>query len=199
MFARLVTMAVALAFLPGCSFLDGKPMPERLSEEAQARCDYGWEYFVANQPVVEHATLLDTMLMRQVWHRGVDRLYLRSEKQAGDVLVVMETRFERIRPDGDDFSVTLFDTSGRTLRAERFTRQEIEAAIELVGTPSVEDVLPDETPEEYEARMARLAELQARMQRVHEVFPLPPDPNDDDSNEAEPNEAQTNEAEPESE
>lgn len=170
---RFALLVLGCFLLSGCALFGVKPLPQRLSEEGQQRCDYGWRHFVAQCNDVEHTAVLDALLLTQAWHAGVDRLYLRSEKQVGDVLVVMETTFERDLPDDDAFSVTFYDVNGEVLRQERFTSAEIDAAIALYQTSEGE--IENETPEEHEARLVRLAERNARLQRASEVFPAPPE------------------------
>lgn len=174
MASRLTLLALGCVLLPGCALFGVKPMPQRLDEGAQQRCDYGWQHLVAQGDEVEHTDMLDVLLLTQVWHVGVDRLYLRSEKQVGDVRVVMETTFEHDLPDDDAFSVTFYDVNGQVLRQERFTAGEMDEAIALFYQTADGEV-ENETPAEREVRLARVAERDFRLQRAMELFPAPPE------------------------
>jgi hypothetical protein len=65
---------------------------------------------------------------------GVDRLRLVSEKAYAHGRVVMEIDCDRANPEADQFSLTVLDERGRTVRRERYGRQEIEERIELMRT-----------------------------------------------------------------
>lgn len=171
---RLATVMGVLGFLTGCMPTFGVvPMSERLDAERQQRYDYGWDHFVPLAPGAERSAILDTILLTQGWHTSVDRLYLISEKQVGGVVVVMQTRFDRSRPDEDVFSVTLYDQQRDVvLRLEEFTSDEIDEAVALYQTP--EGDIENETPEERAERLARVEEKNARLRRVEELFPQPP-------------------------
>lgn len=174
MTSRIALLLLGCALLPGCALFGVKPIPQRLTAEGQQRYDYGWQHFVAQGNNVEHTAMLDALLLTQAWHAGVDRLHLRSEKQVGDVRVVMETTFERDLPDDDAFSVTFYDARGRVLRQEHFSSGEMDEAIALFyHTPEGE--IENEAPEEHQARLVRLAERESRLQSVSEVFPMPPE------------------------
>lgn len=166
-------LPTALLALAGCTGAGLKPMPERLAPEQQQAHDYGWAHLVALGPQVERTALLDAILTTSSWHSGVDRLYLYSTTWVGRTQVVMETHFDRALPDQDSFTVTFLDEHDRVLRRDAFTPAELDDAICLYMTP--EGDIPDETPEALEIRVARLAEKNARLQRVTEVFPQLPE------------------------
>lgn len=172
---RLAIVSAVLV-LGGCTGLAVKPMPERLAAQQQQAYDYGWQHLTTEQSEVDRTALLDTILVGQLWHQGVDRLQLRSEKQVGDVLVVMETDFDRADPDGDVFVVTFYDAQQRMLRQEAFASEEMDAAVALYMTPDVE--IEGESEAERQERKARLAERDERWARVQQVFPRPPEPSE---------------------
>lgn len=174
MFRQQLALTVVVTALTGCGTFGVKPIPVRLSEAGQQRYEYGWDHLVALGPQVGRTALLDTLLIGQAWHMGVDRLYLRSEKQVGDVRVVMETQFDRALPEDDMFAVTFYDAEDRVERREVFTPAEFDDALALYQTPTGD--VENETPAEREQRLARLAERDARLMRVSEVFPAPPEP-----------------------
>lgn len=171
MVTRLLVGSMLLVSVAGCT-LAVKPMPTRLAAEEQQACDDGWQRLVDAGGELEHTTLLDTVLLMQLWHHGVDRLQLRSEKQVGDALVVMETGFDRADPDGDVFVVTFYDAQQRMIRQEAFASNELDAAVALYMTPEGE--IEGESEAERQERKARLAERDERWARVRQVFPPPP-------------------------
>jgi len=173
---RAGLLVIAATLTTGCAVFGIKPIPVRLSEEDQAHWDVAWEHMVSLGDEVDHTTLLDVLLWKEVWHAGVDHFYLRSEKLVGDVHVVMETRFDRTLPDEDVFIVTFYDLDGRLLRQDYFAPPEMDEAIALYQTPDEDEHVSDETPEQREVRMLRLVEREARMRRLAEVFPLPEEP-----------------------
>jgi hypothetical protein len=171
---RLAAVAGVSALLTGCNAPFGiVPMPQRLDPGQQQRYEYGWDHFVQLAPTVERGAILDTLLFSQGWYTGVDRLYLVSEKQVGDVVVIMQSRFDRSRPDEDLFSVTFYDQKRDVVvRLEEFTPGEMQEAYDLYLTPEGESEC--ESPEARAERMARLEEKNARLRRVEELFPQPP-------------------------
>jgi hypothetical protein len=172
---RFAIVSAVLA-LGGCTGLAVKPMPERLAAEEQQAYDYGWQHLTTMQSEVDRTALLDTILVGKLWHQGVDRLQLRSEKQVGDVLVVMETDFDRADPEGDVFVVSFYDTQQRVLRQEAFAAGELDAAVALYMT--LEGEIEGEREAERQEREARLVERDERWARVRQVFPRPPVPGD---------------------
>jgi hypothetical protein len=167
---HLATLVTAL-LLPGCTGFSVKPMPDRLDQESQDACDYGWQHLVASGPEVGRQALLDAILMYQLWHRGVDRLHLRGEKQAGSTLVVMESDFDRADPDGDVFTVSFIDAQRGLLRREEFAAADVDAAIRLYMTADGD--VEGESAAERQERLTHLAEKQARLEHVAQVFPQP--------------------------
>ena len=172
MVMRHLIGSVLMLLTSGCACFSIKPMPDRLSDEAQRQLDYSWEHLVAHEADVERTTLLDVVLVMQAWHQGVDRLYLRSEKHVGNMLVIMETDFDRADPDGDVFAVSFLDPSGDVVRRETFTPAELDDTLCLFMTPEGE--VEGETAADREQRLARVAEKQVRWARVQQVFPPPP-------------------------
>ena len=167
-FVLRMTLFVAAT---GCSGLSVKPMPERLNQKSQQACDSGWQHIVAGEAAVERQALLDAILVHQVWHRGVDRLHLRSEKQVGNTLVIMESDYDRADPDGDVFTVSVIDAQRGLLRREEFSAADVDAAICLYMTPDGD--IEGESAAERQDRLARLAEKQARLERALQVFQKP--------------------------
>jgi hypothetical protein len=102
------------------------PMSTRLDPEDQHQIDSMWDNILTPVKRVGHDTLLDTLLVYWLYQIGVDRLHLVSEKYLARGKVVMEADCDRASPDTDQFTITVFDNRGRTLRRERYARHEIE-------------------------------------------------------------------------
>jgi hypothetical protein len=170
---RVVAVAMlALVLLCGCRGLGVKPMPDRLGDDEQQAQDYGWQQLVARGATVDRQTLLDVVLLHQLYHVGVDHLYLVSERQVGKVRVVMESQFERQHPEADTFVVRFLDDHEQMLRQDVFTSDELDAAVALYMTAEGES--EGETAPERAARQARVREKQARLKAAEEAFPPPP-------------------------
>ncbi len=154
----------------GCHGMTIKPMPERLPEEEQSRWDEAWGNFAEAAPNISREELLDVLLFRQAWHVGVDTLEMRSVKFIGPYMIVMETSYDRSRPDDDAFIVTFINAGGFTVRTERYGANEIGAAIDTF-TAHIE-TSDDETPEEAAKRAALRVEQSRRNARMIELFPI---------------------------
>ena len=121
-----IQFAIVLPILvSGCGpmFL---PLSSRLGPEDQRQVDTVWENMLTPVNRVGHDTLLDTLMVYWLYQTGVDRLHLVSEKYLTHGKVIMEVDCDRASPDTDQFTVTVLDGRGRTLRRERYARCEIE-------------------------------------------------------------------------
>lgn len=152
-----------------------EPMPQRLSPEGQTQVDEGWSRVVAAREKVDRQLLLDTIILEQLWHSGVDRLDLTVEKDVGDATVRMVTHFRREKPEADRFTVTYLDRAGSILREESFTREEIhrtaeELMIDPMTAPPIID--GDPTPEQLAQAKAAQARQRERIARVQSVFSM---------------------------
>jgi hypothetical protein len=70
----------------------------------------------------------------------------------------MEIHYDRRQPDGDRFEVTVFDSDGKQLRHEQYSRQDVEQTCHLFY-----DQQSPGDPEEQERA--------ARLTHVEEIFP----------------------------
>jgi hypothetical protein len=102
----------------------------------------------------------------------VDSLYLVSERQVGDVRVVMESQFDRATPDADEFLITFHDAAGRAFRQERYSSADLNAAVQLYRMSAIV-ALDGQGAELTPEQAMRQLQLEARMDRVREVFPEP--------------------------
>ncbi|MBX9582648.1 MAG: hypothetical protein K2X87_20260 [Gemmataceae bacterium] len=149
--------ALALA-VAGCGPMQA-PLPERLDDQTQKKVDDGWARAFTPPGRFDHQGLLDLMVLAQPYQLGVDALTFRSEKRFAGGAAVMEVRYDRARPADDLFSVTVTDPAGKVIRAERYTRAEVRAAVEAFRTNPTDDGAD------------RRADREARERRVLEVFP----------------------------
>jgi hypothetical protein len=129
----LLVVVVAALGLVGCGPMMG-PLTVRLKPEEQAQVDGVWENMLMPVDRVERDVLLDVVCEGWMFQVGVDRLRLVSEKAYAHGRVVMEIDCDRANPEADQFSLTVLDERGRTVRRERYGRQEIEERIELMRT-----------------------------------------------------------------
>jgi hypothetical protein len=99
----------------------------------------------------------------------VDTFYLRAEKRFAGGKVVMEVGFDRAKSDEDRFEVRVYDTAGRLVRQERYSRAEVEETYQalFVNPPPPRDPNVPDNP----GMAARRAAYDARWQRILEVFP----------------------------
>jgi hypothetical protein len=74
--------------------------------------------------------------------------------------VVMEVDCDRANPEADQFTIAMMDGVGRTLRRERYSREEVEASL----AADAEERRPSaaESPEQRQ----RLVERDARRERM---------------------------------
>jgi hypothetical protein len=118
-------LCFACLFVVGCYGPMTRPMVERLPEEQQQDIDNAWVNMFSPPDRLDHTLLLDVIVTMELFQKGVDRLWMVSEKRAGAGLVVMEVRFDRDDPTFDEFTVTYVDGLGREVRRERYAREEI--------------------------------------------------------------------------
>lgn len=160
---------VLLVIASGCRGPLAVPMVERLDEPAQAKVDGVWGVLLDSQPPVDRTLLLDIVLFHQLHQLGVDSLQLTSTKRLGDGHVEMQVRFERDKPDLDEFTVAYFHADGREIRRERYSRADIEDRIQFFSgdVALAEKTTPEATSAAHERRNA---EREARMQQIEALL-----------------------------
>jgi|SRR5579859_356323 len=123
---HVLFVASVAGFFVGCGpvFL---PLTTRMTPEDQQQIDAMWDNMLTPASRVSRETVLDTMLANWLYENGVDRLHLVSEKYLSHGKVVMEADCDRGSPETDQFTTTVLDDRGRTVRRERYLRAEIEA------------------------------------------------------------------------
>ena len=123
-----VSTALLALLLSGCGPMV-MPMTPRMTPEDQRALDEMWNNMLTPVSRVDHQTLLDTMIAYWLYQWGVDRLRLSSDKYLSAGKVSMELDCDRANPDSDQFTVTVTDDRGRTVRRERYTRREVEDTV----------------------------------------------------------------------
>ncbi len=119
---RLVILALAL---PGCGPLFS-PMLPKLGPEDQKVVDQMWDNMLTPVQRVDRTTLLDANIGYWMYAIGVDRLRMTSEKYFNGGKAIMEIECDRANPDIDQFTITVLDDRGRTVRRERYTRSDVD-------------------------------------------------------------------------
>jgi hypothetical protein len=161
------TIFIALA---GCGPLQ-TPLPQRPNAEGQRAIDEAWDKALRPVERFDHQTLLDILMCTKAYEVGVDKLTLRSEKKVAAGKVVMEIHYDRMAPAEDRFEVQVLDEAGRSLRKERYGREEIEQTYTALFVHSEHLRRREEsgmaTPEEVQ----ELAAYRARLKVVEDVFP----------------------------
>jgi hypothetical protein len=147
----------SLVLLSGCGPLQ-RPMPTRLDQEGQKQIDQSWDEALTPVDRLNRQQVLDVLVSSFAFEVGVDRLAFRSEKEFRGGLVVMEIHYDRRKPDGDRFEVTVFDGGGKELRHERYSRQDVEQTCHVFY-----DQLSSDHPTQQERA--------ARWKHVEQFFP----------------------------
>jgi len=102
------------------------PMLPRLKPDEQHQVDQAWDNLLTPVQRVDRQTLLDTSVAFWMYTLGVDRMHMTSEKYFSGGTVVMEIDCDRAVPDSDQYTITVLDHQGRTLRRERYSRSDVE-------------------------------------------------------------------------
>lgn len=166
----LLPVLACLLAVSGCAGFAVKPIPDRLPDESQARVDAAWEHMISLDSELDRQSLLDAVLLHQLWHVGVDHVEFSAQKWVGDVLVVMESSFDLDNPEGDVFAVSYWSSDGRPLREEEYTREELEEVIDLFmgDYASQGGINRPAAP----GAQHRTAIRDARLERVEQIFSL---------------------------
>lgn len=114
------------------------PLSTPLSEADQKQVDAMWDNMLTPVNRIDRQTLLDTISVFWMFQLGVDRLHLRTEKYLKHGTVIMEADCDRASPQTDEFTVTVLDEQGRTLRRERYSRSDVEDTYKIMwGLPNL--------------------------------------------------------------
>jgi hypothetical protein len=137
---RLNFVIALMVGLSGCGPLFA-PMQPRLSAEDQRKVDQMWDNMLTPVGHVDREALLDANVAYWMFTIGVDRMHLTSEKYFTGGTAVMEMDCDRANPDADEFTITVLDLRGRTVRRERYTRAEVEESSRVLrGIPDIQQL-----------------------------------------------------------
>jgi hypothetical protein len=138
----------------------------RLEDVRQVEVTGSWENMLSPVDRLDRILLLDTVLAGQLHQMGVDRLLFVSRKYVRDGAVTMEVFFERDKPEFDLFTITYVDGTGRELRHEQYTREEVDGRWEFLFHDFSKGDCED-TPEAQREKMAALkAQREVRMEEI---------------------------------
>jgi len=132
-FAVLLTVAISLA---GCRGVVLSPMMSHLEPEEQRRVDTMWNNMLTPVDRIDRELLLQVLASYPELQAGADKTHIVAEKQFSGGRVVMEVDCDRVNPSLDQFTFTVLDDRGRTVRRERYSRSDTETVIKtIMGNP----------------------------------------------------------------
>jgi hypothetical protein len=128
---RLAFPIALFLSLAGCGplFL---PMLPHLEADDQRQVDQMWDNLLTPVQRVDRQTLLDANVAYWMYAIGVDRMHMTSEKYFTGGTVVMEIDCDRANPEVDQFTITVLDDRGRTVRRERYSRADVEESARML-------------------------------------------------------------------
>jgi len=163
------TACLAAGVLAGCGPMD-RPMPPRPSADEQKQIDAAWDAALAPVDKYDRQQWLDALVGTQAYQAGVDTLTFRSEKAFARGKVVMEVFYDRAKPAADRLVVTVFDTAGKQVRQETYTRADVErTAKELFDQCRNTPPQPTDPPELVKKR----ADVEVRWKAIEGMMPRP--------------------------
>jgi hypothetical protein len=150
-------LLIPLFLLTGCGPLMF-PMPTRLDPQQQQQVDSAWNAMLTPVNRLDRQTLLDCVVIMQLYQSGVDRFTARSEKQTSAGKVEMTIEFDRRKPEADQFAIRVVGPWGATHRYEKWSAKEIFDAYALDQNGRAAHVADDDP---------RNAEMAKRLERFH--------------------------------
>jgi hypothetical protein len=139
---RLVLALLLLILLAGCGPVF-TPMMPRLDPATQNQVDRMWNNMLTPVNHVDRQALLDANVAFWMYTIGVDRLHMTSEKYFTGGKVIMQIDCDRATPNADQYTITVLDPQGRTLRRERYSRGDVEeSARMLMNQPPIATTEP---------------------------------------------------------
>ncbi len=130
---------LGLLLSAGCSGPLTVPAIRRLEPAEQAQVDQMWRNMLSKPDRLDRGLLLDVILTFELHQLGVDRATYHAEKDVAGDTVVMDMRFDRLKPLDDWLVVELFDHDHRSLRKERYSGEEVWSHYnDLLGPPPAE-------------------------------------------------------------
>src|SRR4051812_7254715 len=122
---RLLLVAMVSGMLSqGCGPLMF-PMVARLEPQKQAEIDAAWNNMLKPVDRLDRTTLLDCVVMLQLYQHGVDRFTAKSVKKTSAGIIEMSIDFDRTKPQSDQFLLRVVGPWGKTLRQEKWSGKEL--------------------------------------------------------------------------
>jgi hypothetical protein len=151
-------LLLMLMIIAGCGPLS-VPMVHRPDAKDQEKIDRAWNRALTPVDKLSRQDWLDLFVGAQAYQQGVDKLHFRSEKSFKGGRVVMEVHYDRAAPAADLFRVQVFDTDGKLVRKEDYSRKDVEATIHNLfpgNARSADEAERKAFEKEHEARWARI-------------------------------------------
>ncbi len=142
---RFALLTVLIASMTGCGPLVS-PMAPRLEPEMQRQVDQAWDNLLTPVRRVDRQTLLDANIAFWMYTMGVDRLHMVSQKCFSGGTAIMEIDCDRANADSDQYTITVLDRQGRTVRRERYSRSDVEESSKMLVTGDVVHAEPTTQP-----------------------------------------------------
>jgi hypothetical protein len=119
-----------------------------LEPDAQRQVDATWANMLTPVDRLDRDLLLDVVVTSYLYQLGVDTLHLTATKHLDEAgrIVTMAIDCDRASPATDQFTITIADGKGRTLRRERYTRADIEECGQRNTDPRIPPVTKDGSP-----------------------------------------------------
>jgi hypothetical protein len=171
----LPVLTLSIVSLVGCGPMGSGPMPPRLEPDEQKKIDQAWNNALTPTDHLDRQAMLDTLVVTQAFQAGVDKLEFRSEKNFADGVVIMEVHFDREKPDGDAFVVTVRNPAGKELRRLEYTRTEVETTFRELNDPRFTQDAPNAPPLQPD-QVKKREEVRKRLAEVEKLFPKPEEP-----------------------
>jgi hypothetical protein len=84
-----------------------------------------WNNMLVTPDRLDRELLLDVLLTFEMHEQGVDRATYHAEKDYAGGVVVMEMKYDRLKPLEDWFFVEVFDKQKKSIRKEHYSGEEI--------------------------------------------------------------------------
>src|SRR3954452_18121231 len=97
------------------------PMLVGLDQDEQKQIDSAWNNMLTPVKRLDRQTLLDCMVMMQLYETGVDHFSAKSTKQTTAGKVEMTIDFDREKPESGEFTIRVIGPWGQTVRHEKWS------------------------------------------------------------------------------
>jgi len=170
---RFVILMISLSLFAGCGPMLS-PMAPRLDVETQQKVDQIWNNLLTPVDRVDRQTLLDTNVSYWMYTLGVDRLHMTSEKYFSGGAAIMVIDCDRANPDSDQYTITIVDHQGKTVRRERYSRADVEESSKMmtgidnsIRSTTQPTTQPSTQPATTQAESEEIRKLRVEIERRH--------------------------------